>query len=128
MSYLDRIFENSGEVITIPNPLVFTGAVKFSSGTGMAHALTAQVEAGTVGADAIAYLGADAATNSGIEFAGTANLTNIFKFNAVAGAVVSNALVPSAAPDATTVGADAALVCDIGGTPYYIALYNTLHA
>ena len=44
MSYLDRIFENSGEVITIPNPLVFTGAVKFSSGTGMAHALAAQVE------------------------------------------------------------------------------------
>lgn len=96
--------------------------------TGLAHALAAQVEAGFVGADAIAYLGADAATTSGIEFAGTANLTNIFKFNAIAGAVVANALVPATAPDGGTVGADAALVCDIGGTPYYIPLYNTLHA
>lgn len=30
MSYLDRIFENAGESVTIPNPLTFTGAVTFS--------------------------------------------------------------------------------------------------
>jgi hypothetical protein len=100
-----------------------TGAV-----TGLCHAIAGQVEAGVTAADAICYLGADATTTAAIEFAGTANMTNIFKFNAVAGGVVSNALVPSAAPDAGTVGADAALVCDIGGTPYYIALYDTLHA
>jgi len=96
--------------------------------TGLAHALAAQVEAGTVGADAIAYLGADATVAAAIDFAGTANMTNIFKFNAAAGSVVTNALVPSAAPDGGTVGADLALVCDVGGTPYYIPLYDTLHA
>jgi hypothetical protein len=30
MSYLDRVFENTVETVTIPNPMIFTGAVKFS--------------------------------------------------------------------------------------------------
>jgi len=42
--------------------------------------------------------------------------------------VTANELVPSAAPDATTVGADACITVDVNGTPYYIALYDTLHA
>jgi hypothetical protein len=101
-----------------------TGAV-----TGLCHAIAGQVEATTTAnaCDAVLYLGADQTVPTAIEFAGTANMTNIFKFNAVAGGVVANALVPAEAPSGTTVGADAALVCDIGGTPYYIPLYNTLH-
>lgn len=63
-----------------------------------------------------------------VNFTAAATVTNVFKFNAVAGCVVANALVPAAAPDGTTMGADAALVCDINGTPYYIPLYDTLHA
>ena len=42
--------------------------------------------------------------------------------------VTANALVPSAAPDAGTVGADACITVTVDGTPYYIALYDTLHA
>lgn len=63
-----------------------------------------------------------------INVGAAATVTNLVKFNAAAGCVVANALVPAAAPDAGTVGADAAIVCDIGGTPYYIPLYNSLHA
>lgn len=32
MSYLDRVFETSNEVVTIPNPVSFTGSVSFGSG------------------------------------------------------------------------------------------------
>jgi len=101
-----------------------TGAV-----TGLCHAIAGQVEATTTAnaCDAVLYLGADQTVPTAIEFAGTAKMTNIFKFNAVAGGVIANALVPAATPDGGTVGADAALVCDVGGTPYYIPMYNTLH-
>lgn len=68
---------------------------------------------------------AGAVVTSAIRISGT--MTNVFKFDVTTG-VVTNALVPSAAPDGTTVGADKAIVCDIGGVPYYIALYDTLHA
>ena len=56
-------------------------------------------------------------------------VTNVIKLPAAGTApVTANALVPAAAPDGTTVGADACLTVDVGGTPYYIALYDTLHA
>jgi len=42
--------------------------------------------------------------------------------------VIANALIPAAAPDATTMGADACIVVDVNGTPMYIPLYDTLHA
>lgn len=63
-----------------------------------------------------------------LEVDNVANVTNFANFNAVSGCVVANALVPATAPDASTMGADACLVIDIGGTPYYIPLYDTLHA
>ena len=66
----------------------------------------------------------NATVTSGIRISGA--MTNLFKLD-VTTAVVTNALVPSATPDASTVGADKAIVVDIGGTPYYIALYDTLH-
>jgi len=68
---------------------------------------------------------AGAAVTSGIRITGA--MTNLFKID-VTTAVVTNALVPSEAPGAGSVGADKAIVCDIGGVPYYIALYDTLHA
>jgi hypothetical protein len=61
---------------------------------------------------------------SGIRISGT--MTNLLKLDVTTG-VVDNALVPSEAPSETTVGADKAIVVDIGGTPYYIPLYDTLH-
>jgi hypothetical protein len=68
---------------------------------------------------------AGAVVTSAIRISGT--MTNVFKLDVTTG-VVTNALVPSEAPGAGTVGADKAIVVDIGGTPYYIALYDTLHA
>jgi len=44
------------------------------------------------------------------------------------GPVINNALVPAAAPDAGTMGADACIRIIVNATPYYIPLYNTLHA
>jgi len=66
-----------------------------------------------------------ATVTSGIRVTGA--MTNLLKLD-VTTAVVTNALVPAAAPDAETMGADKAIVIDIGGTPYYIPLYDTLHA
>ena len=66
-----------------------------------------------------------AVVTSGIRISGT--MTNLLKLDVTTG-VVDNALVPSTAPDASTVGADKAIVVDIGGTPYYIPLYDTLHS
>ena len=43
MSYLDRVFENSSEVVVIPNPLEFTGSISFSGKT----ALTKEFALGT---------------------------------------------------------------------------------
>lgn len=63
-----------------------------------------------------------------IDLTSMASVTNLFKFNAVAGALIANALVPAAAPDAGTMGADACLRVLINATPYYIPLYDTLHA
>lgn len=42
--------------------------------------------------------------------------------------VIANALVPAAAPDAGTVGADACLRVLVNNVAYYIPLYDTLHA
>ena len=56
---------------------------------------------------------------------------SLFQFDTAAAAkdpVVTNALVPATAPDGSTVGADKALKVIIDGTPYYIPLYDTLHA
>lgn len=56
---------------------------------------------------------------------------SLFEFDTAAAAqdpVVTNALVPAAAPDAGTMGADKALKVIIDGTPYYIPLYDTLHS
>lgn len=66
-----------------------------------------------------------ATVTSAIRIAGT--MTNVFKLDVTTG-VVTNALVPAAAPDAGTMGADLAIVVDVGGTPYYIPMYDTLHA
>lgn len=45
MSYLDRVFETSSEVITIPNKVVFSGEVDLSSSTLTGLTLTASVVA-----------------------------------------------------------------------------------
>lgn len=42
--------------------------------------------------------------------------------------VIANALVPAAAPDAGTMGADACLRVLVNNVAYYIPLYDTLHA
>lgn len=63
-----------------------------------------------------------------IDLSAAAKFTNFLKFSALQTPLVANALVPAAAPDAGTVGADLAITIDVAGTPYYIPAYNTLHA
>lgn len=63
-----------------------------------------------------------------VDLSAAAKFTNLFKFSASQTPLVANALVPAAAPDAGTMGADLAITVDVGGTPYYIPMYNTLHA
>ena len=58
----------------------------------------------------------------------TGTATNFMKFSTDAAPILTNALVPAAAPDAGTVGADKCLRILIDSTPYYLALYDTLHA
>jgi hypothetical protein len=96
--------------------------------TGLCHVIAAQVEATCTDSvvDAILFLGADALATAAIEISDVAHVTNFLKLSASSGCLVTNALVPSEAPAIGTVGADKALVIDVGGTPYYIALYDTL--
>ena len=96
----------------------------YSVGISLAGTLTTGVFLGTC--------------TTGIQVAGTitnaidctavTNLTNLIKFDSVAGAVIANELVPATAPLATTVGANACIRVLINATPYYIPLYTTLHA
>jgi hypothetical protein len=90
--------------------------------------LMAHIESTVTAAGGILNLSTGATVNSAIQTSGTTNMTNFIDFDALAGCLVSNALIPATAPDASTVGADAAIVCDVAGTPYYIPLYNSLHA
>ena len=54
MSYLDRIFENAEEIVTIPNPIIFantvevSGEVVFSGGMSVGTALTPDTNDGAV--------------------------------------------------------------------------------
>jgi hypothetical protein len=98
--------------------------------TGLCHVIAGQLEATATDSvcDALLFLGADALATAAIQIVDTAHVTNFLKIEAASGCVVTNALVPAAAPTNETVGADKALVVDVGGTPYYIALYDTLHA
>ena len=97
--------------------------------TGLCHVIAGQLEATATDSvcDALLFLGADALATAAIEINDTAHVTNFLKLQAASGCVVTNALVPSTAPTAETAGAAKALVVDIGGTQYYIALYDTLH-
>jgi hypothetical protein len=52
----------------------------------------------------------------------------LISLGSTTGCTVANALVPAAAPDVGTMGADLALIIDVNGTPYYIPMYDTLHA
>lgn len=104
--------------------------------TAVSHLATLWVDShqsGTVtGSHELVYL-----TNNGtttmdcvfyIDLSAAAKFTNLINFSADQAPILTNALVPAAEPTALTMGADKALRVDIGGTPYYIPLYDTLHA
>ena len=57
-----------------------------------------------------------------------AGFTNFITFAYDQNPILTNALVPAAAPDAGTVGADRAIKIKVGSAAYYIPLYDTLHA
>ena len=93
--------------------LMDSGAFTITTGINLTGTVTIAISLASAGTNAIQILGTH---------------TYLFDLPATGtGFVVANALVPSAAPDGTTVGADACLTVDVNGTPYYIALYDTLH-
>lgn len=93
------------------------GVIAFLNGAAMAS--------GACSAFAVGDQGTAAWTNAiAVERA-----TNLFDLPAAGtDPVIANALVPAAAPDAGTVGADACLRVLVNTTAYYIPLYDTLHA
>ena len=76
--------------------------------------------------------GVDAAINiagtltTGINIAAAATLSNVFTFNAVAGCVGAADVDPKDVPSTGGLGADGHLVIDVGGTPYYIPIFDGL--
>lgn len=73
------------------------------------------------------YLNTGTFTNA-INIGAAVGVTNLIKFNAIAGCVVAKDVVPSATPSALLLGATNSIKVDIGGTPFYIPLFATLHA
>jgi hypothetical protein len=61
-----------------------------------------------------------------INIVDASDLTNLFKFNEVAGCVGAADVDPDDAPSAGGLGGDGNLVIDVNGTPFYIALFNSL--
>jgi hypothetical protein len=90
--------------------------------TQMCSGVSIVVEAGSTGCESLLYLNSDAAVVTGIDFVGNANLTNAFAWGTTTGCIGTTELVDNASSD---VNCDGHIVCDVGGTPYYIPLYNT---
>jgi hypothetical protein len=63
---------------------------------------------------------------TGINFIDASDVTNFVKFNEVAGCVALTDVDPEAAPSAGGLGATGSIVIDVGGTPYYIPIFDTL--
>lgn len=63
----------------------------------------------------------------GIRIVGAASMGDFLYLDAAgaSGAVRTGDLVPAHAPDGSSIGADAYLMCHIGATPYYSPLYDT---
>lgn len=111
-----------------------TGVLAIVDGTGttggLCHVVAAQVESTTTSGqvDAVYYAGANQTVATVLTVSGTSNLASLLTTDsATAGFVHAKDLVPTAAPDATKMGASACLAVNINGTPYYIPLYATLH-
>jgi hypothetical protein len=60
-----------------------------------------------------------------INIAAVANITNLFKFNAIAGCILSKDVNPKDVPSGGGLGADACIRIDIGGADYFIPLFTT---
>ena len=110
--------------LDIAGSAMTTGISIGVTGKTYATGIACGVTGGTL-TDALSFNGT---VTAAITVLAAATMTNFIDFNAVAGCVVANALIPAVAPDATTMGADACITIDINGTPYYIPLYNSLHA
>jgi len=129
---------NATTAISVSTGTVVTGISLAACTTGIAltGAMTTGVSITGATTDAVVVSGnatsaykVDTGTVTNVIEVGTAaNITNFIKFNAVGGCLVANALVPATAPDAGTMGADAALKVLVNSTAYYIPLYDTLHA
>jgi hypothetical protein len=68
-----------------------------------------------------------ACTNA-IEFYSNSNLTNLFSFASVAGCLGAADVAAKDTPSDGGLGADGHIIISVGGTPYYIPLFNSLTA
>jgi len=111
----------------------FAGAIQVAinssaavtTGFTLSGAMTTGILVSGATTNAVSITGA---CTSAINIGNAANTTNFVKFNAVAGcvAVALTDVDPEAAPSAGGLGATGSIVIDVGGTPYYIPIFDTL--
>lgn len=71
------------------------------------------------------YIEPGTAITNAINIGDASNVTNFIKFDAVAGCVSAGDVIPDESPSAGGLGADGHIVIDVGGTPYYIPIFNS---
>jgi hypothetical protein len=97
-----------------------SGAVAFDSGIKITDSsCTTGVSIGT-STTAISITGT---STQAINIAAAANITNLFKFNAVAGCLVAKDIDPIDTPSSGGLGADGCITILINTTPYYIPYF-----
>jgi hypothetical protein len=119
----------TGVIATVSSTVnsVLTSAKHVSAGTFWANCLVKP----TSGLYSILHLGqggGSTTVNEAIYIEGTTYVDNLLTLDVDAGLVISKDVIPDATPDAGHLGATKVLRILIGSTPYYIPLYDTLHA
>jgi hypothetical protein len=97
-------------------------------GGGVHRGVQIIVDEATRGADEVTALciwNMGASAVDAIRIVGAGTMGNFLYLDAAGGAVQTGDLVAAHAPDGSSIGADAFLVCAIGATPYYSPLYNS---
>lgn len=126
----DAAVGSAGVGVMIAGNFVLRSYATSAYGGGVHRGIQIVVDEATLGADEVTALciwNMGASAVDAIRIAGADTMRNFLYLDAAgaSGAVRTGDLVAAHAPDGSSIGADAFLVCAIGATPYYIALYNS---
>ena len=97
---------------------ILTGT--YTNGINIAGTTTTGITIGTC-TSAVAVTGT---VTQAMNITAAANVTYVFKFNAVAGCVIANDVDPKDVPSTGGLGADGAIKVLINATPYYIPIFD----